>query len=136
MTWWNRYVGIPFAEHGRDPSAGVDCWGLALLIQFEVFGRYLPDLAQEYESTADYQANAELYKRATGSMIPGWVEVSDQKEGDVLVLKVNARPVHVGVVIGAPGHFIHCWQGAGSTIEQYRSRLWKSRVESTWRFGA
>lgn len=133
MTWWNRYVGIPFAEHGRDPSSGVDCWGLVLLIQFEVFGITLPDLAKEYESTGDTRANAELYKRATASLIPGWIEVEEKQEGDILVLKVNARPVHVGVV-ASKNNFIHCWQGAGSTVESYTSRLWKSRVESTWRF--
>jgi hypothetical protein len=42
--WAGEYVGIPFADPGRD-RGGCDCWGLVRLILAEQAGLALPSLA-------------------------------------------------------------------------------------------
>ena len=37
-----KYIGVPFLDGGRDPSVGLDCWGLFLLVEKE-FGISVPD---------------------------------------------------------------------------------------------
>lgn len=130
--WWNSYVGIPFAEHGRTRE-GCDCWGLAMLITSEVFGNTLPDL--QYQSVGDLEENHKLYL-AAGSLLPGWSEIKKpikMQSGDIVVLKVQAGlPVHVGIVT-EPGWFIHCWRGGNATCERMDSPWWRSRIDSFWR---
>ena len=40
-TWWNKYVGIPYAP-GMSSRDGCDCWGLVRLVYREEFGTLLP----------------------------------------------------------------------------------------------
>ena len=41
MIWANAYVGLPWADLGRDRT-GCDCWGLARLVYAEQLGIALP----------------------------------------------------------------------------------------------
>lgn len=41
MTWWARYLSIPFAERGRS-FTGCDCWGLVRLVYQQERGIDLP----------------------------------------------------------------------------------------------
>lgn len=40
--WWCKYIGIPFADNGRD-FEGIDCGGLVILAYLREFGLVLPD---------------------------------------------------------------------------------------------
>lgn len=132
MSWWNEYVGVPFLERGRNLD-GVDCWGLVQLILQEQFAIKVPDLLDEYYTTGDAEHNQQIVLNQEAEWRADWQQVSEAKEGDIVVLRVNGLPVHVGLVI-QPGMFIHCWRKANTTIESYRSAHWTNRVDSFWRY--
>jgi len=135
MTWWNDYVGIPYASRGRD-RAGIDCWGLARLVYREQFDRDLPSFDGEYVDEHDREANAELIARR----VEGWQRLDGTPEPGDLVLFWIADPEtkkrhlsHIGIA-AAPGHFLHARQGTDSTIERLDAGVWKHRVEGFYRY--
>lgn len=63
MTWWAKYVGLPFQDGGRGPAA-YDCWGLLRAVYADCLGVDLPcygeisahDLARIARTMGDGQA--------------------------------------------------------------------------------
>ncbi len=45
--WAGRYIGLPFAEHGRD-RGGIDCWGLVRLTLLETVWTALRTIRYAY----------------------------------------------------------------------------------------
>jgi cell wall-associated NlpC family hydrolase len=126
--WTRDFVGIPFAEHGRDLD-GCDCWGLVRLVQSAIYGRRLPCLAQGYESTTDAAAIAGLYDCEREH----WHEVRGGGEaGDVVVLRIAGSPSHVGVVV-APFVMLHVLKGICTSVERFDGPLWRHRVVAVYR---
>ena len=125
-AWTNDYIRIPFLDRGRT-RAGADCWGLICILFSEMLNIELPRLDQ-YENTKDeYRPMMDAIVRAERI---GWLDIpaGEEKPFDVIVLKLAGLPVHVGVVV-RPGVMIHCLRGAGTVVEDYRSRKWKNQVE-------
>lgn len=103
MSWSNRYVGIPFRDHGRD-RAGVDCWGLAWLIYRDELGITLPDYLG-YASAEEQEEVSALFLGAAAS--PLWVPVTGQAQPfDIALFRRGRLTTHLGVVV-RPGLMIH-----------------------------
>ena len=124
---FDGYVGISFAEKGRDRS-GCDCWGLVRLVLREQFGQDLPDLSDGYATTKDADSILSLYEGEKSN----WQRVTDGQAGDVIVLRIKGRPTHVGIVI-EPGRMLHVDRGIDAATERYDGPHWRSRVEAIYR---
>lgn len=127
---FDRFVGIPYADKGRDPAIGLDCWGLVALVMRELRGVELPSYAEQYVTAADRVAMASLIagRLDTWSMIlPG-----QEQAFDGVLMREGRFPRHIGIVT-SPGQLLHVSQGFTSRIERYRSGPLAARVFGFYR---
>lgn len=124
----DQYIGLPFKDHGRDRD-GVDCWGLVRLVLMEQYDIHLGDYV--YRDTRDQVAIPAAF--STGAV--GWQQVEHGQAGDVVLMRVGGRPMHVGLVVEA-GLMLHVESGdKGAVIESYTGPKWGSRIEGIYRYG-
>ncbi len=128
--WTGHYIGLSFAEHGREASSGLDCWGLVRLVLAEQFAIALPSYSAHYSHTRDGEKLSSLI--AAESEKWNEVEPGGEKLGDVVVLRMMGRPMHVGLVLG-DGHMLHIEDGIDSAIESYTGPRWKDRIMAFFR---
>lgn len=128
--WAGHYIGLPFLDHGRDRS-GLDCWGLVRLVMAEQSGIALPSYIHEYQRTTQVDKISQLIEREA----PKWKTISAGKEicGDVIVLRVRGKPMHVGIVLG-DRQMLHIEFGINSVIERYAGTRWAERVAGFYRY--
>ena len=127
--WYNKYVGIPYHELGRDHS-GVDCWGLARLVYREEFGIELPDFSDLYTTTNDQALTSQLIQFNRD----GWELVSESVPGDLVCFRILGYISHIGIYVG-DNKFIHARQGTDSVvIESLTSTQWQHRIAGTYRY--
>jgi len=124
---YSKYIGIPFKDHGRDFD-GCDCWGLVRLIYQNEYGIFLPRYDTAYTTTKDRISVSNFALREAQN----WIEVSDKKEGDVILFRVLGLPLHVGLVIDKH-YMIHILKGIDSSIEKFESPIWKKRILGVYR---
>lgn len=131
-SWVGDYIGLPFKEHGRDKS-GLDCWGLVRLIYAQQFGIMLPSLVERYDSTLPRNA-LQLGALVTDIAKTDWIQIpqGQEREGDVIVLRYNRHPMHVGVVVDK-GYMIHVEQGTDAAICCYDSLRFRRSVTGLYR---
>lgn len=129
-AWAADYIGLPFREKGRDRD-GVDCWGLVRLVLAEQFGLKVPSYSEDYDEARPGPALADLIEREARA----WVKVlgGSERAGDVVVLRVNGRPFHVGMVLARPW-MMHVEAGLGAVRERYDGRAWGRRVLGFYRW--
>lgn len=133
------FIGIPFAEHGRDRS-GCDCWGLVRLVLADWHGIALPPYTAGYADTMDIAAIDAMISGAAarppwreiaggdiGAIVPGQV-----RRGDGVLIRMRGRPVHVGVVVAYP-HFLHIEDGIDSQMARVNEARWRHRVLGFYR---
>lgn len=127
--WWNKYIGTPFKEKGRDQN-GVDCWGLLRIVYKNELGIDLPDYLECYESTNDKEVLSSLISREKDQK---WEPIDKPTEFSALVLKMDGVPFHVGVYTH-DGKFIHCARGSNTVHEKINSFRWRNNVAGvyTW----
>lgn len=127
---FDRYIGIPFTEKGRTRD-GCDCWGLVRLVLQEQFDVELPSYVEDYETTADRQEIEQIIHRESAQraaiVAPAFAQL-----GDVIILRIEGRPRHCGLVI-APGLMLHVLKGINAALERYDGMLWKHRVVGIYR---
>jgi len=139
--WCAQYVGIPFVDKGRT-RAGCDCWGLVRLVLAEQFGIALPDYADAYIDAHDHASVADAVQ---AGLREGWTEIDHAREtprcGDLLVIKIAARPWHCGLMV-TPERFLHCptqpdrrsgREVGTSCIERLDALIWRRRIEVIYR---
>lgn len=129
MTF-DRFIGIPFREHGRD-FAGCDCWGLVCLVYRELRGIELPSFSDQYVTIADREAIADLI---AGGSEP-WREIPAGQELPLDAIKIRrGRDVaHIGLVV-APGLMLDVADAGGSRIQRYRDGMLIRRVVGFFRY--
>ncbi len=123
----SRYIGIPFAEHGRTEK-GLDCYGLVRVVMMHFYGISTKD----YD---DYQSNrpkdcAEIIRGEQRK--PEWVKVPNPLPGDLALFNILGMPAHCGIYLGN-GNFIHANHGAGVCIERLNAPLWAKRLAGFYR---
>lgn len=121
--WWAREIielNVPFKEKGRDRS-GLDCWGVVHLGLRECFGVEVPSYVNEYKTIKDQKHLAELI----GTYLPEWkpVDIRHVKAGDVALLEMDGRPIHVGLVYKR-GWMVHIEANINVCSERYNSKAW------------
>ena len=123
MSWWNKYIGVPFAEKGRSMD-GADCWGLVKMIYEQELGIELPSYLECYETTNDRDILAE---KISSERSEKWSNPATSKTHDVIILRMRGVPMHVGVVT-KPGYMVHCAKGVGTAHERFDSMKWRTNV--------
>lgn len=128
--WAGHYIGLPFQDHGRDRS-GLDCWGLVRLVIAEQFNIALPSHIHEYQRTTQVDKISQLIDREAKK----WRVIAAGHEacGDVIVLRVRGRPMHVGLVMGDQ-QMLHIELGINSVLERYGSSRWAERIYGFYRY--
>jgi hypothetical protein len=126
-NWWNDYVGIPYAEKGRDRD-GLDCWGLVRLVYQDHFNIALPSLTEDYDAK-DYARIEELM----ATRREGWSKTEVVRSGDLVLMRLFGAETHVGVVT-TPGYFLHTREGQDVAIERMDSATWKHRITGIYRY--
>jgi len=97
MTKWaEKYIGLPFVDHGRD-FKGVDCWGLVRLVLIEEKQIEVPTYGDT--SALDLDAVSRLMKR--DAFLYPWVDVLPNaiQPFDVAVMFRRTAPIHVGIMV-------------------------------------
>ncbi len=128
--WAGHYIGLPFQDHGRDRS-GLDCWGLVRLALAEQAGLALPSYIKAYQRSTQVEKISALIDRESKK----WQAVPPGGEacGDVIVLRVRGKPMHVGLVLGDQ-QMLHIECGINSVIERYTGPRWAERISGFYRY--
>jgi len=124
---FEKYIGIPYTEKGRDES-GVDCYGLVRLIYKNELQIILPSFSAEYTQT-DTTRIEELiaqYKE-------GWESTEQAQTGDLVVFRIMGIESHIGLMIN-PTHFIHAREGKDSAIESIEAHKWHKRITGFYKY--
>lgn len=122
---YEQYVGLPFLDHGRT-RAGVDCWGLALLVYKEQLGILLPDLGSFYSNT---DVRKEIQVAVEDTVAQSWnrdVTGYPRKLYDVIVFKRGGIETHVGLWV-KENTMLHVERNIGTTLERYDTARWKNK---------
>lgn len=127
--WTERFVGIPFADLGRDRS-GCDCYGLVRLVYREELGISLPDYLG-YASAEEHGEIAALIDGA--SRLPMWVPVEGTPVAfDIAVFRRGRLQTHVGLIVRR-GLMIHMAGEDCAKIEGCEAGVWGRRLSGIWR---
>ncbi|MBW5802054.1 C40 family peptidase [Halomonas elongata] len=122
-----EYIGLPFEPGGRGPR--YDCYGLLRRVYAERLGIALPEHAG-YSATLT---------PATAAMIRAglvdWQPVSEPEPWDAVLLLVDGRPNHIGLVLG-DGWMLHTTRHKDACIESYRAPQWRDRIEGFYKWSS
>ena len=127
-----RFIGIPYVEHGRDYS-GADCWGVVYLFYRDVLGRPIPAYSAEMQARA-------FHHRDIGALIKSeraahWVEVEQPDHGDVALMRTGREESHVGIFISG-GRILHSEGEPGSCMVRADDLRIRSRLVGYFRVRA
>lgn len=137
--WCSDFIGIPFADLGRD-SDGCDCWGLVRMVLCQRCGVRVPSFATSYESEANTSAVTRSIDDARASGEWRFVVNGYEREFDVAEMVTPMRlgtkwcfsPLHVGIVV-ARGWLLHTERVTGSLLMRYGEPGINKRIAGFWR---
>lgn len=132
MSWSNGYVGIPYADMGRD-RLGCDCWGLARLVYAERLAIKLPAYSGGYVSAEEQAEVASLIGQETAT--PVWRTVSPPQPFDLLLFRHGRHESHVGIFVSA-GVMLHMATDDQSKIERFDQGRWAARFVGGFCYGS
>lgn len=123
-----KYLGIPYADHGRT-KAGLDCWGLVRLIYRDELGIELPSWSAEYDDSDNVS-----HSILGDNQLRQWTKVNKPDIYDVAILSICGN-FHTGVCIGTkPLRMIHILKDQNVCIEKLNSPMWIKRLEGWYRY--
>lgn len=125
--WYNKYIGIPYQEKGRD-TTGADCWGLTRLIYKNEFDITLPSFSQNYEHS-DTERIAELFAQYK----EGWITQDTPIEGSIVLFRILGHISHVGIMINST-QFIHTRDGQSALIDNLEKPRWRNRISGFYTY--
>lgn len=145
-AWCAEYVGIPYADAGRDPNTGLDCWGLLVHVMRKQFGIQAPwYLGKRWEGTRQSSKTLGEFivgeshkwtlvwaKQDRNDTIP---EGLDIRPGDGLLIRMDGVPMHVGVVAQNPW-FLHTERDMDCCLDDLTSSRWTRRILGVYRYEA
>lgn len=132
MSWVNQYVGLPYADQGRDRT-GCDCWGLVRLVYAEQLGIHLLSYTSEYASADEVAEVGSLINRdAVGGP---WSLTATPKMFDVLVFRRGLVASHVGIRLNR-NKMLHIAAGEQAKVQDYTSSIWGKRYLGAYRHRA
>lgn len=123
MSWSDDYVGLPYADLGRDRS-GADCYGLACIVYEERLGISLASYAGAYASAAE-QAEVAALLEAAESRLP-WRRVGDVAPFDLLLFRRGRLRSHVGIAVDAR-RMLHMEERSHACIARLDEPRWSAR---------
>lgn len=127
-AWTSRYVGLSYQDCGRT-RAGLDCWGLVRLALEAEFGiQGLPDFAGQYSRSRD-RAIPQIF----ADELRKWHRVEAPVAGDIVVLRLNGRPWHVGLMVSQET-MLTIDRGTLSCLERLESPRWTGRLDGFYRY--
>ncbi len=131
MSWWEKYIGIPFESRGRTADA-CDCYGLLMLVYKDQLDVDLPSLLL-YDSTIQRKTMSNMMK--TQPMLIGFesVAVDEVAPLDVLVIRQVGFDCHIGIVLDAK-RILHTEAGKGVVVEDIARPHIKPRVKEAWHY--
>lgn len=125
-----RFVGIRYANRGRDIETGLDCWGLLRAFYKDVLDIELPTYENAYQDSNEMNQTVQAirYEKRDDT----WVKVTSPAYGDGVLLRIAGHPCHVGIYLG-DGRMLHTLTGHDSAIDCLDSVRWKNRVDGYFR---
>jgi len=131
-AWCEKYIGVPYDNRGRTIQ-GVDCWGLAMVVERAEHNVVIPDYNVYYTTRRDAEDVGEqlVAERDAGL----WLEIDDgeQKCFDLVLLRSMGFPIHVGVVVDHEW-MLHIEKGVDSCLEKYNGLIWRNRNMGFYRY--
>jgi cell wall-associated NlpC family hydrolase len=121
---YSKYLFYRYKANGRGEDGYVDCYGLFLLIEKEMFGRELPDV-NGYKC----QDRKDLNRNLLRSLISYPARrIEEGKEGCGVIMECEGVDSHIGVYIGE-GKVIHTSEKRGVVIESVEERHIKGKLK-------
>jgi len=124
---FEKYIGIPYAEKGRDET-GADCWGLVRLVYKNELNIDLPSFNAEYE-TSDNERLEELFAQYK----EGWGLVDTPEIGDVVIFRVFGYESHIGICI-SDNKFLHVRESRDAVVESLDNPKWSKRITGFYKY--
>lgn len=124
---FEKYIGIPYAEKGRDEN-GTDCWGLVRLVYKNELNIDLPSFTADYDTT-DGERLEELFAQYK----EGWESTDNPEVGDAVIFRIFGYESHIGICIG-DNKFLHVREGRDAVIESLDNAKWSKRITGFFRY--
>lgn len=129
MSWSDKYIGIPQADHGRS-DLGCDCWGLLRLVYARELGIALPGYEEAYLDPGERREIAALIDRAEAS--GPWRRATQPRPFQLLLFRRGRWRSHVGLRVSA-ARMLHMDGMDQARIADLRDGYWRARLVGEYR---
>jgi cell wall-associated NlpC family hydrolase len=126
---YSDLVGIRFLDRGRNPSTGVDCWGL-IMLAMKKNDVDIQDFRISCHSTIDIHG-------AFSIAAEGWRKMEAMEEGDVVAMAMDPHlpdvVQHFGYAVDDT-RVLHTMEKMGSVIMRFNHPFIKYRIRGFYRW--
>lgn len=139
MEWYEKYIGIPYKELGRDED-GVDCYGLCLMIYKNELGIDIPDyFGIGFKKAKDFKSSVTMKKELQGIILnesSHWKEIpqNEARPFDLVLFNMLGYVIHIGILIDK-NNMLHSFDGRDCLCENLEKK-WRGRIYKVVRWEA